>query len=290
MGNKNSQQNKQTSWIASFESYKSSIASNDVDENDIKEMFDIPKATDIVYEDIYDISKTKNTVCKQKYVATNDHLFMMRFIRQVIEKQYKLFIPQEIKEMIYLYWGSWIVYTIGHKIDVRNKSGIWFEGTITQRKFPCAETYYFDALRIMFHFNSNDEWHRNFKIGDYIDARTDTGKWRIAQIEGYKKALTKTQEKQRAKLSKLEGIFVHYVILESKWSTWIFIDNDAICKCEGKCNESKHKISASDTQSKIQREYSNLYQWIYLDKNAVCNCYHGRQCNVIQHKLNMVAT
>ena len=93
--------------------------------------------------------------------------------------------------------------------------------------------------------------------------------------------LTRIQEQNKEKLSKLEGIFIHWKDWEEKWDEWIFIDSNTKCLCNRQCKTDKtmHRIAQPNTQSAVLRKF----KWVRFTKYMVCFC--KGKCTDRKHKI-----
>ena len=246
---------------------------------------------------------------KFKQNSQNGYLLVMRFIRQNIEKDLKILIPMEIKDIIYKFWGNWINIKVGDIIQVKGSGKKWYDGIIkyykrSNEKGPDAfdipgltnrnlkkMTLISEGIVVQPYSKINLKW-KQIKVGYKIDARDKFGEWYIAKIIYHKKTtekipkhlkLSDNQKSEKTIINGLEGIYVDYVSWQEKYNEWIFIRDNTFCECDGNVcitDKTEHRIAAPYTKSK-----KTNCEFISFGENAVCFC--ESLCDTKEHHFSI---
>ena len=153
---------------------------------------------------------------KFKQNSKNGYLLVMGFITQNIEKDLKISIPMDIKEIIYKFWGDWINIKFNDIIHVKGFAEKWYKAIIrhhkrSNNKIPNSmkgalhhnslrPTIELEGIFIATYASINLEW-KQLKVGYMIDVKDKRGNWYLAKVLYNKEATESLSFQKQLKLT-----------------------------------------------------------------------------------------
>eukprot|EP01084_Bolivina_argentea_P176127 304839_1 len=122
----------------------------------------------------------------------------------------------------------------------------WNEKMTINERYDYFISYYLRKYNLTISEGLFQILYRFGNDGDEIDCRDKYAKWCLSKII--------QQTKPTDLFPQLEAVYIHYIGWDAKYDEWIFIKDDILCECNGKCKNLKHRIAKAKTQSKFLSE------------------------------------